>query len=183
MHASLAARVRGREQVTEEAWLAAARAGEPWAFEQFYAAHQCSVFGLCRRMLTRQEDAQDAMQATFVRAFRELPRFRGDCCFRTWVYRIAVNECLSALRRRRPTEPLDGEGDIAQDGAPAVLERLAVRAALDRTRPVHRAILVLRFWEGLSYEQIAVVLNISLPAAKMRLKRARDEFRKCYEQP
>jgi RNA polymerase sigma factor (sigma-70 family) len=64
-----------------------------------------------------------------------------------------------------------------------VLERLAVRAALDRTRPVHRAILVLRFGEGLSYEQIAVVLNISLPAAKMRLKRARDEFRKCYEQP
>jgi RNA polymerase sigma-70 factor (ECF subfamily) len=63
-----------------------------------------------------------------------------------------------------------------------VVERLAVRAALARVSPAHRAILVLRFWEGLSYLEIAAVLGISLPAVKMRMQRAREEFRKRYEE-
>jgi RNA polymerase sigma-70 factor (ECF subfamily) len=164
----------------EDGWLGAARVGEAWALERFYASYQAPVYALCHRLLGRREDAQDATQTAFVRAFRELPRFRGESSARTWLYRIAVNECLSQIRRRRETvpEPEDAE---APDGAPAALERIAVLSALRETKPDHRAILVLRYWEGLSYEEIAAVLGISLAATKMRLNRAREEFRRCYE--
>jgi RNA polymerase sigma-70 factor (ECF subfamily) len=162
-------------------WLAAARRGEPWALEQLYQHHQPQVYALCYRLLERAEDAEDAVQATFVRAFRALPRFRGDSSARTWLYRIATNEALAILRRRRP-EPAEEPEGISPDGAAAVVERLAVRAALARLTPDHRAILVLRLWEELSYTEIAGVLGISLPAVKMRLSRARAEFRRYYEE-
>jgi RNA polymerase sigma-70 factor (ECF subfamily) len=165
----------------EEDWLAAARTGEAWALERFYACYHAPVYALCRRLLGGCEDAQDAMQTAFVRAFRELPRFRGESSAKTWLYRIAVNECLSQLRRRREMGEVFEETG-APDGSVAVVERIAVIAALRRTKPDHRAILVLRYWEGLSYEEIACVLRISLPATKMRLRRARDEFRRCYEE-
>jgi RNA polymerase sigma-70 factor (ECF subfamily) len=166
----------------ERRWLSAARLGEPWALEHLFHSYQSQVYALCHRLLGRFEDAQDATQAAFVRAFRELPRFRGDSAFRTWLYRIAVNEALGMLRRRRETLELAEETADAADGTPAVVERLAVRAALARVSPAHRAILVLRFWEGLSYLEIAAVLGISLPAVKMRMQRAREEFRKRYEE-
>jgi RNA polymerase sigma-70 factor, ECF subfamily len=163
-------------------WLAAARRGEPWALEQLYHGHQPQVYALCYRLLGRADDAEDAVQATFVRAFRALPRFRGESSTRTWLYRIATNEALSMLRRRRESPaPLD-ETPGAPDGAAAVLERLTVRAAMARLTPGHRAILVLRLWEELSYAEIATVLGISLPAVKMRLSRAREQFRKFYEE-
>jgi RNA polymerase sigma-70 factor, ECF subfamily len=169
------------ERAEEEAWLPAARAGEVWALERFYYQHQQQVYGLCHRLLGRCEDAEDAMQATFVRAFRELPRFRGESSARTWVYRIAVNESLGMLRRRRAQAPEAELPDGCDTGLSAT-ERLAVRAALHRLKPDHRTVLVLRFWEGLSYEETAAVLGISLSAAKMRVKRAREAFRKCYEE-
>ena len=125
------------------------------------------------------------MQAAFVRAFRELPRFRGESAVKTWLYRIAVNEALGLLRRRRsqgelPAEPSEEVGEPLVGSR--VVERLAVRAALEQVRPEHRVVLVLRFWEGLEYREIAAVLGISLPAARMRLLRARSEFRRCYEE-
>ena len=165
----------------EPSWLDAARRGEAWALEQFFHAYQAPVYALCHRILGRAEDAQDATQATFILAFRELARFRGDSPIKHWLYRIAVNEALGLRRRRREAIELAEESASAPDAAPAVVERLAVRAALARTRPLHRAILVLRFWEELSYTEIADLLGISLDAVKVRLHRAKEEFRKCYE--
>ena len=169
----------------DERWRNAARAGEPWALEQLYAEQQASVYSLCRRLGARAEDAEDLTQAVFVRAFRELPRFRGESTVKTWLYRIAVNEALGFLRRRRGTVELPEDlAELPDAGSPAeqVVERVAVQAALARIRPDHRAVLVLRFWEGLSYGELAAVLRISLPAAKMRLLRARLEFRQRYEE-
>jgi RNA polymerase sigma-70 factor (ECF subfamily) len=172
-----------RTQLHDEATcLAAARRGEPWALEQLYHRHQPQLFALCYRLLERAEDAEDAVQATFVRAFRALPRFRGESSARTWLYRIATNEALGILRRRREAPPLEEAEPSTADRAAAVVERLAVRAALARLSPDHRSILVLRLWEELSYTEIAAVLGISLPAVKMRLNRARAEFRKYYEE-
>lgn len=169
------------EAADEQAWLSAARRGEQWALERFYHAYQPQVYALCYRLLGRAEDAEDAVQATFVRAFRALPRFRGDSAPRTWLYRIATNEALGLLRRRKETPEWVEERHGAPDGAGAVVERLAVRAALARLSPDHRAVLVLRLWEELSYSEIAAVLGISLPAVKMRLNRAREQFRRQYE--
>jgi RNA polymerase sigma-70 factor (ECF subfamily) len=169
------------EVLEEQGWLTAARRGEPWALEQLYQSYQAQVYALCYRLLGSAHDAEDAAQTTFVRAFSALPRFRGDSSPRTWLYRIATNEALGLLRRRREAPELLEEEAVTADGAAAVVERLAVQAALARLTPDHRAILVLRLWEDLSYLEIAAVLGISLPAVKMRLSRARDEFRKYYE--
>jgi RNA polymerase sigma-70 factor, ECF subfamily len=176
------ARLLSRSPAREEAaWLGAARMGETWALEQFYRSYQPPVYALCFRLLSRPDDARDAVQTTFVRAFRELSRFRGDSALKTWIYRIAVNESLGLIRKRRETTPLLDEAEGSADGTSAIVERLAVRATLSRMKADHRAVLVLRFWEGLSYEETAAVLRISLPATKMRLKRAREEFRALYE--
>jgi RNA polymerase sigma-70 factor (ECF subfamily) len=177
----LSSRLLPRVDATAEpGWLAAARLGEPWALEQFYHAYQPPVYALCRRLLGRSDDAQDAMQATFVRAFRALPRFRGDSVPKTWVYRIAVNESVGMLRRRRDAPEFEEDALGGRDGTASVVERLAVQATLSRMKESHRTILVLRFWESLSYDEIADVLGISMPAVKMRLNRARDEFRQSY---
>jgi RNA polymerase sigma-70 factor, ECF subfamily len=169
------------EAPDEPGWLNAARRGEPWALEQLYQSHQPQIYALCFRLLERAEDAEDAVQSTFIRAFRALPRFRGDSTARTWLYRIATNESLGILRRRRDPTPVADRAASSPDGTAQVVERLAVRAALARLTPDHRAILALRLWEELSYTEIATVLGISLPAVKMRLNRARAEFRKYYE--
>ena len=180
----------------EARWLAAARGGERWALARLYDEHQEAIHALCARLLGRAEDAEDATQTTFVRAFRALPGFRADSAIKTWLYRIAVNECLALLRRRRHeagrhrSDDASGVPGLNDGGAAAtagagdvrlVAERLVVRDALARLKPDHRAILVLRFWEELSYEEIAVVLGLSLPATKMRLKRAKEAFQSFYQ--
>lgn len=168
------------EEREETAWLQAARSGESWALERLFQLYQPQVYSLCYRLLGRAEDAQDATQAAFIHAFRALPRFRGESGIRTWLFRIGMNEALSLARRRQPSELFVEESGPTPE--PRMVERLAVEATLRRVSPAHRAVLVLRFWEGLSYEEIAAVLEISLPAAKMRLHRARDEFRHWYEE-
>ncbi len=169
------------DTLEERVWLPAARRGERWALEHFYAHHQPRLYALCYRLLGREEDAQDAMQAAFVQAFRALPGFRGDSAARTWLFRIAVNQAMTILRRRGAA-PLPMEFDMpVPDGAPAVTERLAVRAAMARLSPEHRAVLTLRYWESLAYDEIATVLGLPMPTVKMRLKRARDAFRRHYD--
>jgi RNA polymerase sigma-70 factor, ECF subfamily len=172
-----------RETLPEDAsWVAAAKLGETWALERMYHSYQGHVYALCHRLLGRSEDAQDAMQTAFVRAFRELPRFRGESSLKTWLYRIAVNESVGVLRKRRDPKELEEDCMRVADGSATVVEQIAVRNALARTSASHRAILVLRFWEGLSYEEIGLVLGLSLGAVKMRLHRARESFRKHYEE-
>ena len=107
---------------------------------------------------------------------------------RTWLYRIATNEAITMLRRRSksPDSVHLYEDDMATtpDSAPAVQRRLAVHTSLNQLRPEQRVILVLRYWEGLSYDEISAVLAISMPCVKMRLSRARTEFRRVYgEEP
>jgi RNA polymerase sigma-70 factor (ECF subfamily) len=170
-----------RETPDDLEWLAAARTGDPLALERFFHAYQAQVYTLCLRMLGRAEEAEDATQATFVQAFRALARFQGRSSVRTWLYRIAMNEALMLLRRRRHAPlALDADFMIADDTL-HVAERVAIQTALAQLTADHRAILVLRYWEQLDYEEIAAVLNLSLSAVKMRLSRARDAFRARYE--
>lgn len=170
--------------VEEQRWLDAAQRGEDWALEQFFQCYQPAVYALCHRLLGRAEDAEDATQAAFVRAFVALPKFRGGSQVKTWLYRIAVNEALGLLRKRgnAPVE-LDESllAGMAGEAHETIQERIAVQRALSALKPEHRAILTLRFWEDLSYEEIAVVLNARLPTVKMRLARAREQFQKQYD--
>ncbi len=164
----------------EPEWVAAARLGDPSALEWLFQTYQQSVYSLCYRLLSSADDAEDAAQSTFVGAFRGLSRFRGGSSLKTWLYRIAVNESLNLLRRRRhDPAPLDFEMKT-EDGSPDVIQKAAISAVIRRMRPEQRLVLILFYWEDLSCEELAMVLDISVSAAKMRLKRAREEFQRQY---
>lgn len=155
----------------------AARRGDLEAFEVLVRRHQVPVYRLALRMLGSEADAEDAAQEAFVQAWRSLARFRGDSAFATWMYRIVTNRCLNALAARRPVEGL-ADRHSAPDGDPSeIAERRArfqaVAGGIMTLPPDQRAALVLREFQGLSYEEVAGVLGVSLAAVKGRIHRAR----------
>ena len=165
-------------QVDEAILVQAAQDGDLVAFEQLVRRHQAAVFRVALRMLGSRSDAQDVTQETFVRAWRHLDRFRRDSTVSTWLYRIATRRCLNLIAARQPTIELS-EADLEParpDPAETAEQRERLRAVTDaiaRLSPEQRAALVLREFEGLAYEQIAEVLNTSVPAIKGRIHRAR----------
>lgn len=166
---------------TQPVYLAAAKTGDSDALAQLYADYQGDVWRLCRRLLKAEADAEDALQNTFVKAFAALPRFRGDASIKTWLFRIAVNESMTLLRRRdRAGEQEDFELIEEPSSTDNTAERLAIREMMVLLKPEYQMVLTLRYWEELSYEEIAEVLNVSLPNVKMRLHRAKEEFRQRY---
>lgn len=180
--------------------VARSRAGEEAAFEELVRRYEGEVYRVSMRMLSHREDALDAVQETFLRVFRGLPRFRGDATFRTWVYGIAINVCRNRLasrerRDRRRTSSLTRDcpdNDPPElplpDGAPSP-DRVAygreLRAALERAlaalSPDHREALVLREIEGLEYDEMARVLSCRLGTVKSRLARARAALARQLE--
>jgi len=179
----------GRTAV-DPGWDALARvaAGEPDAFAGLVAMHQERLLRLCERLLGDVEEARDATQEVFLKAFRKAGDFRPRGQVYTWLYRIAVNHCLNRLRRRRlvrflrwddPTEDADAPAfdppDPAADPAAALEARRrwgTTRRAIGKLPAGQRAVLVLARFEGLSYRQIAEVLEITEGAVESRLFRA-----------
>jgi RNA polymerase sigma-70 factor (ECF subfamily) len=157
-----------------------AQAGRLDAFEELVRRHRLATYRVALRVLGDESDAEDATQDAFVQAWRNLGGFRADAAFSTWMYRIVTNRCLNMLRARRRTEPLPDDRE-----APATRpDRIAearwqvedLKLAILRLTPEQRAPLVLRELQGCTYEQIAEVLDISIPAVKSRLHRARLEL-------
>lgn len=155
----------------------AARRGDLDAFEVLVRRYQEPVYRVALRMLGSESDAQDASQEAFIRAWRSLARFRGDSVFATWLYRIVTNRCLNVLAARRPVEPLtEAHPDPSADPAEIAERRERFRAVADSilTLPAEqRAALVLREFQGLTYEEVAEVLGVSPAAVKGRIHRAR----------
>jgi RNA polymerase sigma-70 factor, ECF subfamily len=157
--------------------------GDLSAFEQLVDRHRPVVVRVAARIVGT-EDAEDVSQDAFLRAFHRLDRFRGDAPFRAWLLRITHNAALDHLARRRP-EPVDPlQFDASEPSAsrpPA--ERLELRERIERLErklhglsAPHRAVLVLRDAEGMSYEEIADITDSPLGTVKGRLHRARREF-------
>jgi RNA polymerase sigma-70 factor, ECF subfamily len=170
-------------RVDDEVLLGAARAGDGDAFAELVRRHQGRVYRVAVRMLGSDADAQDAAQETFVAAWRALPRFRGDSAVATWLYRIVTNRCLNRLASRRPEPPVDERHPAGEAWDPAmVVEQRArmdaISAAVASLPDEQRAALVLRDYEGLSYEEIAEVLRIGVGAVKSRIHRARGDVLK-----
>ena len=168
----------------------AAQAGDAKAFRALVERYQRRVVQLALAMTKDADEAMDIAQETFVRVHRYLPSFKGDSSFFTWTYRIAMNLCLDAQRRKGRLERVDVEqGDEAEieaamDPPSAALagpQRQALNAELrDRIEEAlaslsdnHRAILLLREVEGLSYEDLAKVLGIRKGTVMSRLFHAR----------
>jgi RNA polymerase sigma-70 factor (ECF subfamily) len=160
--------------------LVAARGGDLWAFEEVIRRHRRAVYRVALRMLGNPADAEDAAQDVFLQAWRALPGYRGESSASTWLYRIVANRCLNVLRARREEEPLDEGQEALASGTAALaqgrLELEALKQAIRGLGPEQRAPLVLRELEGLSYEEIAAVLDLTLAAVKGRIHRARVEL-------
>lgn len=184
-----AIRTMPRVEAPADATLVArAQDGDLDAFAELVRRHESRVRGVLVRLLDDDRDVDEAVQDTFVQAWRHLDRFRGEAQLFTWLYRIATNEAFMRRRRKRPpTTELD-EGTAQSDvaGPEAAAETSDVREfLLARIRELpleYRAPLVLRDVEGLSNQEVADVLDISLPAAKSRIHRARMRIRTALEQ-
>lgn len=168
--------------------LARARDGDVDAFAELVRRYEQRVRSVLFRLLDDDRDVEEATQDAFLQAWRNLDRFRGDAAVFTWLYRIAVNEALARLRRKRvQTTDIDELAETAPLAAdPAHEPERAAEAAelhgflaacIRRLPPDYRAPLVLRDVIGLSNQEVADVLELSVAAAKSRIHRARMQIR------
>jgi RNA polymerase sigma-70 factor, ECF subfamily len=159
-------------------------AGETDAFSLLVRRWERSIYGLSLRMLGRDEDARDVCQETFLAAFRNLRKFRGDAKFSSWLYRIALNACNSRLRKHsvmaeQSIDEEDGDGriyEIADDGVEDLPERLQrdqraemVRKALQALPTEMRQVIIMKEYEELTFAEIAEILQIPVSTVKSRV--------------
>jgi RNA polymerase sigma-70 factor (ECF subfamily) len=180
--------------VPERELVASCRTGDPEAFARLVRLHEGMVVNLAARLLGEVEEARDVAQEVFLQVYRMLGAFEGRSSLRTWIYRIAVNQCHNRRRfwrrrgRDRETPLEDGilAPAIAGERRPATpydetlrLERARqVQAALLELRFEHRSVLVLREVEGLTCEEVAAALGVPEGTVKSRLSRAREVMRR-----
>jgi RNA polymerase sigma-70 factor (ECF subfamily) len=166
------------------------RAGDAPAFEELVMTYQHRVFGVALRMLGNRAEAEDVAQEAFVRAHRALGEFRGDAKLSTWLYAITSRLCLNRLASGERRMARQGEDALLRlsDAGPrpdAALERRELETALGRAIAElpedRRIVVVLRDIEGLSYEEIAQVLELELGTVRSRLHRARAELKEKLE--
>src|SRR5579884_623541 len=183
------------EPLSEELQLVqAAQNGDVQAFEELVRRYDRNVFRIAQHITHNREDAEDVVQDAFLKAYTNLKQFQGQSKFYTWLVRIAVNEALMRLRRRRPERMVSLDEDVKteDDSVPREVAdwspnpeqqytQAELRDILDRT--IHglpatfRTVFVLRDVEGLSTEETAEALDLSVPAVKSRLLRARLQLR------
>ena len=158
--------------------------GDMGAFEELYRAYSHYVYNVAWRMLTHREDAEEVTQDVFYVVFKNLKNFRFESSFKTWVYRITVNQAINHLKKnsRRQSQAQDdlkdqnltaAKDDIKESFDKEHRER-AIEVLLGTLNSDQRACVVLRNIEGLSYQEIADVLRIPINTVRSRLKRARE---------
>lgn len=192
------------ESCVEAELVLALRAGAEEAYEELIDLYQHPVYNLVCRLLNDTGEASDVVQEVFLKVFRNIGGFRSNSSLKTWIYRIAVNEAYNHRRwfSRHQTRTLaGGPGDKEQprdtfaDPGPSPFDvtsdrevRALIESALAELNPKFRTVVVLRDVEGLSYEEIAAVLDLSMGTVKSRMVRGRDALRtivasRCGPQP
>ena len=184
----------GEPIIDESVLVDAARNGDVGAFEQLVRRYDRNVFRIAQHITQNREDAEDVVQDAFLKAFQNLGQFQGQSKFYTWLVRIAVNEALMRLRRRRPERMVSLDEDVKteEDSMPRevadwspnpeqLYSQAELKDILSKTiqglPPGFSAVFVLRDVEALSTEETAEALNLSIPAVKSRLLRARLQLR------
>jgi RNA polymerase sigma-70 factor (ECF subfamily) len=181
--------------VFDEAPLVArARAGDAGAFAELISRYERNILRLARNITQNREDAEDVLQDAFLKAYEHLDQFQGNSKFYTWVVRIAVNESLMKLRKRKSDKTVSMDAPV-ETGEEAVAREIAIweenpeqrygreelRVILERAVESlalpYRTVFALRDIEGLSTEETAAALGLSIPAVKSRLLRARLQLR------
>lgn len=176
----------------EQVWIAQAVQGDDSAFTQLVEAYQSPVFNLCYRMLGDPDEAEDAAQEAFIRAYRALRGYDPTRPFATWLLSIASHHCIDRIRKRRMKlvsfDSLPAEGELVADPLPTPETRFRqtedqqqMQELLDSLAPVDRSAVVMYYWYDYSYEEIAQALSLSLSAVKSRLHRARRQLAETWQ--
>lgn len=167
--------------------------GEESAFEELVLKYQDRIYNLCRHILNNTHEAEDAAQDTFIKAYQNLNNFRPEAVLYTWLYRIAVNTCLDYKKRpffesffRKSAEDEFVDEPASDWPSPEKLYEarqlgLALRKSMGKLSFKLRTAIILKEIEGLSYEEIAEILEVSTGTVKSRISRARDEFKKYFQ--
>src|SRR5690348_5819192 len=182
----------------ESVFVAAAKAGDISAFEDLVNRYERKIFRLAQHITQNNEDAQDVAQEAFLKAFEHLGEFQGNSRFYTWLVRIAVNQALMKLRKRRPNVvSLDEEIDTGEDMMPRDVEDWGpspqqryeqtelseiLGKVIGELESPFRVVFQLRDIEEMSTEETAEALGLSVPAVKSRLLRARLKLRQKLNQ-
>jgi RNA polymerase sigma-70 factor (ECF subfamily) len=176
-----------------------ARNGDRNAYRVLVERYQRKVYSVCYGMVRNPDDAMDMVQETFIRVFKNIERFEGSSSFYTWIYRIASNCCIDHIRKAQRAREVDYDDTIGRDESadgeevtlpdrlgisPAhVLSRrelvTKIEDALQTLSPAHREAILLREVEGLSYQEIADALGISIGTVMSRLHHARKNMQKA----
>ncbi len=176
--------------------IARAKAGDEEAFTLLYQKYERPIYQFIYRMVGNADDASDLTQECFIRAYKALSQTTDDLNIGGWLRRIAANLCLDALRRRsrfhwlrldhlNPWQSHSLRSTVSPDPERALLQaetQDSVERVLSRLQPRHRAVLILREYEGYSIDEIAELLGTSRSAVKSLLFRAREEFRRLYHE-
>lgn len=174
----------------EERAAAALRRGDrDTTLEVLMDAYGTRIYGFCRWMVKRPEDAEDALQTTFLNAYEAMSRFEGRSSFCTWLFAIARNRCLDLLKKRSaadrstvseqeaPRDPVgNGEGDVQRHLLARVLDENLLKLS-----PKERAAVLLRFRDGFSYPEMASICNERAPALERRVARALTKLRRVVD--
>ena len=186
----------------EAGLVARMRAGERAAFEELIESYQTVVYGLAFRLLNDGEEARDVAQETFLKAYRHIGTFRGECGLKTWLYRLTVNQASNhrrwwRRRRKGETVSLDAphgetsatlgdhipsEGRSPEQVALGRERQRLLLVALDSLKHDYRVAVVLRDIEELSYEEIAGTLDVPVGTVKSRIARGREELRRRLQE-
>jgi RNA polymerase sigma-70 factor (ECF subfamily) len=172
--------------VEERELVARARDGDVDAFYSLIDRHDRGLRGLAFRLLGDRDAMDDALQESYLKAFRALPRFAGDSSFRSWLYRIVYNTCLDELRRNRkmgivPIESASNRPDGRPDPGDTAAENIDLAAALASLTPETRAAVLLVFVDGMDYRSATEVLGVSRGTLASRLHRGRAQLRRALD--
>ena len=172
--------------------VAQVKSGNKAIFGQLAEHYYDMVYAVAYGVLNHHEAARDVAQEVFLKAFRDIDQFEGAAKFKTWLYRIAVNAAIDQGRKKRPMQSLDATDESDdEDRPPVIIEdkspnprdravqselRDRLNQALEELSPEHRAVLVLREWQELSYEEIAEALDVQIGTVMSRLFYARKKM-------
>jgi len=156
------------------------------AYEELMRRYQRTLFKVCARYLGNEGDADDVTQEVMLKVLYGLKKFEGKSKFKTWLYSITYNECITQYRKERRKRrllnalSLDSQDEASEDKTPKLEEKGGLDRWLAHVGPIEREILVLRFVAELEFQEIADVMHMGLSATKMRYKRALDKLREKF---
>lgn len=175
------------EKKEQPEWLKRARQNDKNAWESLVRENERMVYHIAYRMMQNEEDAKDISQEIFIKVYRNLSKFDESAAFSTWLYRIAVNTCIDALRKKKGNQIVslqeqtqEEHQDTPEQNYLQKEEQIQIMQTIETLSPEHRAMILMRDMEDMTYGEIAECLSLSLGTVKSRIARAREQFKKEF---